>query len=153
METNPKSFPGDNCHSSSWPEEWHHFDQLLKAVLWDQLSFNRGELSDPTLQNFKYFILCFLCLAVHPKWSHMVPYMANIHQEQPFIRNMQVISSNRVHSTHSCEANKCRNFKPFFCLSDIRFLRGGVIIKQGLRRTWKLRQCTNWNVKSCQKLP
>ena len=41
-------------------------------------------------------------------------YMANIHQEQPSIRNMQVVSSNRVHSTHSCEANKCRIFKPFF---------------------------------------
>ena len=25
-------------------------------------------------------------------------------------------SSNRVHSTHLCEANKCRIFKPFFCL-------------------------------------
>ena len=40
--------------------------------------------------------------------------MANIHQEQPSIRNMQVVSSNRFHSTHSCEAIKCRIFKPFF---------------------------------------
>ena len=49
-------------------------------------------------------------------------YMANIAQEQPSIRDMQVVSSNRVHSTPSCEANKCRIFKPFFCLSDKRFL-------------------------------
>ena len=48
--------------------------------------------------------------------------MANIHQEQHSIRNMQVVSSNRVHSTHSCEANKCWIFKPFFRLSDKRFL-------------------------------
>ena len=41
-------------------------------------------------------------------------HMADIHQEQPSIRNMQVVSSNRVHSSHSCEANKCRIFKPFF---------------------------------------
>ena len=33
--------------------------------------------------------------------------MANIHQDGSSIRNMQVVSSNRVHSTHSCEANKC----------------------------------------------
>ena len=41
-------------------------------------------------------------------------YMANIYQEQISIRNMQVVSSNRVHSTHPCEANKCRIFKLFF---------------------------------------
>ena len=34
-------------------------------------------------------------LAMH----HMKPHMANIGQEQPSIRNMQVVSSNRVHST------------------------------------------------------
>ena len=39
--------------------------------------------------------------------------MANIHQEQSSIRNMQVVSSNHVHSTQSCESNKCRIFKPF----------------------------------------
>ena len=49
-------------------------------------------------------------------------HMADIHQEQPSIRNMQVVSSNRAHSTQSCEANECRIFKPFFCLSDKRFL-------------------------------
>ena len=54
-------------------------------------------------------------------------HMANIHQEQPSIKNMQVVSSNRVHSAHSCEANKCQIFKPFFCLSDKRFLI--IIIK------------------------
>ena len=32
--------------------------------------------------------------------------MANIAQEQPSIRNMQVASSNFVHSTQLCEANK-----------------------------------------------
>ena len=41
-------------------------------------------------------------------------YMANIHQDGLSIRNIQVVSSNRVHSTHFCEANKCRIFKPFF---------------------------------------
>ena len=45
---------------------------------------------------------------------------ADIHQEQPSIRNMQVVSSNRVHSTHSCEANKCRIFKPFFFVYQIK---------------------------------
>ena len=54
-------------------------------------------------------------------------YMPNIGQEQPSIRNVLVVSSNRVHSTHLCEANKCGIFKPFFCLSDKRFLN--IIIK------------------------
>ena len=54
-------------------------------------------------------------------------HMANIHQEQPSIRNMQVVSSNRVYSTHSCEANKWRFFQCFFCLSDKRFQN--IIIK------------------------
>ena len=38
--------------------------------------------------------------------------MANIQQEQHSIRNMQVVSSNHIHPTHSCEANKCLIFKP-----------------------------------------
>ena len=42
--------------------------------------------------------------------SHMV----DIHKDGNSIRNMQVVSSNRVHSTHLCEANKCRIFKPVF---------------------------------------
>ena len=46
--------------------------------------------------------------------------MANIHQEQHSIRNMQVVSSIRVHSTHSCEANKSRNSKPFFACGRSR---------------------------------
>ena len=54
--------------------------------------------------------------------------MANIHQEQLSIRNMQVVSSNRFHSTQSCEANKCRIFKQFFCLSDKRCLM--LVIKK-----------------------
>ena len=58
--------------------------------------------------------------------------MANIHQEQPSIRNIQVVSSKRVHSTHSCEANKCRIFKPIFCLSDKRFLN--IIINIFLKK-------------------
>ena len=41
-------------------------------------------------------------------------YMANIHQDGHSIRNIQVVSSNRVQSTHFCEANDCRIFKPFF---------------------------------------
>jgi len=49
-------------------------------------------------------------------------HMANIHQDGNSIRNIQVVSSNRVHSTHLCEANKCQIFKPFFvCFSDKRF--------------------------------
>ena len=36
--------------------------------------------------------------------------MANIHS----IRKMQVVSSNCVNSTQSCEVNKCRILKPFF---------------------------------------
>ena len=59
--------------------------------------------------------------------------MADIHQEQHSIRNMQVDSSNCVHSTHSWEANKCRIFKLcFFCLSDKRFLK--IIIKKNLKK-------------------
>ena len=41
-------------------------------------------------------------------------HMANIHQDGNSIRNIPVFSSNRVHSTHLCEANKCPVFKPFF---------------------------------------
>ena len=40
--------------------------------------------------------------------------MANIHQDGVSIENIQLLSSNRVHSTHSCEANKYGIFKPFF---------------------------------------
>ena len=47
-------------------------------------------------------------------------HLANIAQEQPSIRNMQVVSSNHVYSTHSCEANKCRIFKPFFFVYQIK---------------------------------
>ena len=42
------------------------------------------------------------------------PYMANMHHDGNSIRNIQVVFSNRVHSTHLCEANKCRIFKPSF---------------------------------------
>ena len=55
-------------------------------------------------------------------------YMANMHQDGSSIRNMQMVSSNRVHSTHSCEANKCPIFKLFFCSSDKRCLM--LIIKK-----------------------
>ena len=47
-------------------------------------------------------------------------HMANIHQDGNSIRNIQVVSSNRVHSTHLCEANKCRIFKPFFFVYQIK---------------------------------
>ena len=53
--------------------------------------------------------------------------MANIHEDGTCIRNMQMVSSNRVHFTHPCEANKCPIFKPLFCLSDKRCLM--LIIK------------------------
>ena len=46
--------------------------------------------------------------------THPIPHMANIHQDGNSIRNIQMVSSNHVHSTHKCEANKCRIFKPFF---------------------------------------
>ena len=78
-------------------------------------------------------------------WSFMVPYgpvwlpygpvcshMANIHQEGNFIRNMQMVSSNRVHSTHSCKAKECQIFKMFFCFSDKRCLM--LIIKKKLKK-------------------
>ena len=41
-------------------------------------------------------------------------YMAKIHQDGRSIENMHVLSSTLVHSTHSCEANKYKIFKPFF---------------------------------------
>ena len=40
--------------------------------------------------------------------------MTKIHQDGVSIENMQVLSSNRVHSTNSCEANKYGIFKPIF---------------------------------------
>ena len=48
--------------------------------------------------------------------------MANIHQDGNSIRNIQVVSSNCVHSAHLCEANKCRIFKPFFVYQIKGFL-------------------------------
>ena len=45
--------------------------------------------------------------------------MANIHQDGHSIRNVQVVSSNRVHSTLLCEANKCRIFIQFFFVYQI----------------------------------
>ena len=53
-------------------------------------------------------------------------HMANIHQDGVSIENMQVLSSNCVHSTHSCEANEYGIFKPFFCLSDKRRLMHNI---------------------------
>ena len=47
--------------------------------------------------------------------------MADIHQEQPYIRNMQVVSSNRVHSTRVRPINVGFSNR-FFCLSDKRCL-------------------------------
>ena len=47
-------------------------------------------------------------------YSAAIRHMANIHQDGNSIRNIQVVSSNRVHSTRLCEANKCWIFKPFF---------------------------------------
>ena len=38
--------------------------------------------------------------------------MANVQKELHSIRNMQLVSSICVHSTHSCEANKSQNSKP-----------------------------------------
>ena len=64
-------------------------------------------------------------------------HMADIHQEQPSIRNLQVVSSNHVHSNHLCEANRCRISKPCFCLSDKRFLM--LIIKK--MKEINLRMC------------
>ena len=58
--------------------------------------------------------------------SHMV----DIHKDGNSIRNMQVVSSYRVYSTHLCEANKFQIFKPFFCLSDKRCLM--LIIKKNV---------------------
>ena len=46
--------------------------------------------------------------------------MANIHQDGNSIRNIQVVSSNRVHSIHLFEANRCRIFKPFFFVYQIK---------------------------------
>ena len=59
-------------------------------------------------------------------------HMANIHQDGTSIMNMQMVSSNRVHSTPSCEANKCKIFKPFFCLSDKRCRM--LIIKNEMKK-------------------
>ena len=76
-----------------------------------------------------YSHVCLLCSLLHPHrpamsasipmssswfWFCYYSYMANIHQDGHSIRNIQVVSSNRVHSTHLCEANKCPIFKPFF---------------------------------------
>ena len=52
-----------------------------------------------------------------------IAHMANIHQDEHSIRNMQVVSSNRAHSTHSCH---------FFCLSDKRCLM--LIFKKELKK-------------------
>ena len=41
-------------------------------------------------------------------------HMVNIIQEQPSNEKCRSLSSNRVQSHHSCEANKYRISKPFF---------------------------------------
>ena len=46
-------------------------------------------------------------------------HMANIHQDGHSIRNIQVVSSNSLHSTRLCEANKCRIFKPLKLFQSI----------------------------------
>ena len=60
-------------------------------------------------------ISIFLC-----DFSPVMGHMAYIHQELHSIRNMQVVSSNCVHSTHLCAANKQFFFvyqiKGFQCL-------------------------------------
>ena len=54
------------------------------------------------------------------------PHLANMHQDVNYIRNMQVVSSNRVHSTHSCEANKCWIIKLFLSSVPASILCGFV---------------------------
>ena len=44
--------------------------------------------------------------------------MADIYQEQHSIRNMQLVLSIRVHSIHSCEANKVRILNHFLREAD-----------------------------------
>ena len=44
--------------------------------------------------------------------------MANIYQEQHSIRNMQLVLSIRIHSIHSCEANKVRILNYFLRKAD-----------------------------------
>ena len=62
----------------------------------------------------------YIFCGIHTSRKWIYGHMAKIHQEQHFIKNMQVVSLNRVHSTHSCETNKCRIFKPFFFVYQIK---------------------------------
>ena len=52
------------------------------------------------------------CGSMHT--SSFFAHIANIHQDDNSIRNFQLVSSNRVHSTPLCEANKCRILNHFF---------------------------------------
>ena len=80
-----------------------HF--VHSTIQLELLKGNEAQTETEHFESFKWYA---------PKNTENGPHMANIHQEQPSIRNMQMVSSNRVHSTHTCEANKCRIFKPFF---------------------------------------
>ena len=81
-------------------------------------------IMSPLVMNLLHFVLYHEDITLHI-WIRKNPaigiHMANIHQDGHSIKNMQVVSSNRVDSTHSCEANKCRIFKPYFYLSDKMF--------------------------------
>ena len=108
----------------SWVYDIRGFFRSKKSIYPLQICW---KCQGPLLLGNKKFVplkAADLMVSTQTKCSY---YMANIAHEQPSIRDMQVVSSNHVHSTHLCEANKCRIFKPFFCLSDKRFL--SIIIK------------------------
>ena len=81
----------------------------------------------PTLQHVSLplqvsaFPLLYLtptfCVFLFPLCGIGNVHMDIIHQDGNSIRNIQVVSSNRFHSTHLCEANKC----PIFFLSKLHW--------------------------------
>ena len=57
---------------------------------------------------------CSLCDFKAETNETLATHMAHIHQDGNSTRNIQVVSSNRVYSTHLCKANEYPIFKPLF---------------------------------------
>ena len=107
-----KNLDGDLFWKGSWiPQKF----SLLEESLPYQSKGYSWYLMWPVYMNWHFCnTTSLIMMRSNPNLWLWALHMANIGQEQPSIRNMQVVSSNRVHSTQSCEANKCRIFKPLF---------------------------------------
>ena len=94
-----------NCGSpTKFENSFFQIGVLRFLTIFDDFRQNIQIFKKSQGMSLKAMGLIFWILALH---------MANIQQDEHSIRNMQVVSSNRVHFTHSRETIKCRKARIF----------------------------------------